>query len=94
MNPQLAEEISKNFLEIRDEKQAKSAFENKRERLLKEIFEAHNSKQAELFTHLVNEGIRLLEANEEKQRERNMERIMARIAKEKARERQQQNKGE
>ena len=74
MNPQLAEEISKNFLDIRDEKQAKSAFENKRERLLKEIFEAHNSKQAELFTHLVNEGIRLLDKHEEKQAFLNLER--------------------
>nr|HMS42849.1 hypothetical protein [Pyrinomonadaceae bacterium] len=61
-------------LEIRDEKIAKKKTKNKREQLLKEIFEAHKTKKAELFTHFVNEGFRLLEAGEEKQAFLNLER--------------------
>ncbi len=74
MNPYLANEISRNFLEIRDEKKAKKKSKNKRENLLKEIFEAHNAKKGELFTHFVNEGFKLLDAGEEKQAFLNFER--------------------
>lgn len=74
VNPDLSNEISANCLEIWDEKKVKAALENKNERLLKEIFEAHGAKQAELFTHLVKEGIKLLRENEEKQAFLNLER--------------------
>ncbi len=74
MNPHLANEISRNFLEIRDGKISEKKIKNKRERLLKGIFDGHNAKQAELFTHLVNEGLRLLDENEEKQAFLNLER--------------------
>ncbi len=74
MNPHLANEISRNFLEIRDEKIAKKKTKNKREHLLKGIFEAHEPKKAELFTHFVNEGFKLLDAGEEKQAFLNLER--------------------
>ena len=74
INPDLSNEISKNCLEIWDEKKEKAALENKNERLLKEIFDAHGAKQAELFTHLVKEGIKLLGENEDKQAFLNLER--------------------
>ena len=73
-NPELAGEIGKNCLEIRDENIAKTANLNKNERLFKEIFEAHDSKQAELFTLLVREGVKLFNENEEKQAFLNLER--------------------
>ena len=74
VNPDLSNEISKNCLEIWDEKKEKAAIEDKNERLLKKIFDAHDAKQAELFTHLVKEGIKLLRENEEKQAFLNLER--------------------
>ncbi len=67
VNPELSDLISKNCLEIFDEKKEKFAFENKQEQILREILLSHDSKQAELFTHLVKESQKLLEKNEEKQ---------------------------
>jgi tetratricopeptide (TPR) repeat protein len=67
VNPDLSSLLSQNCLEIWDEKKEKLAIENKQERLLKDILANHDNKQAELFTHLVREGIKLLQKNEEKQ---------------------------
>ena len=67
VNPELSDLISKNCLELFGEKKEKLAFENKQEQVLREIIFNHDSKQTELFTHLVKESQTLLEKNEEKQ---------------------------
>lgn len=74
VNPDLSELISQNTLELFDEKKANLAAKNKQEQTLNEIVAAHDNRQTELFSHLVNEGIKLLRANEEKQAFRNLER--------------------
>lgn len=67
VNPDLSEQLSQNTLERFNEKKENLIIKNKREQATNEIFAAHDAKQSELFTHLVKEGIRLLEAKEEKQ---------------------------
>ena len=67
VNPELGEILSQNCLEIFGDKKEKLAFENKQEQILREIILNHDTKQAELFTHLVKESQTLLEKNEEKQ---------------------------
>jgi tetratricopeptide (TPR) repeat protein len=74
VNPDLSELISQNTLELFDEKKANLAAKNKQEKTFNEIVAAHDNRQTELFSHLVNEGIKLLRANEEKQAFRNLER--------------------
>lgn len=76
VNPELAAQISKNCFDILDEKKEKLAIENKREKVLKQILAGHNDRQAELFTHLVKEGVKLLSENEEKQAFRTLERAV------------------
>jgi hypothetical protein len=63
----LSEILSREAAQISAGKIGKLAIENKREEVLQEILVFHGKKKAELFTHLVKEGFRLLEANEEKQ---------------------------
>ena len=67
INPDLSSLLSENCLELWDEKKEKLAIKDKKDKLLKEILANHDSKQTELFTHLVKEGIKLLQQNEEKQ---------------------------
>jgi Flp pilus assembly protein TadD len=67
VNPDLSSLISQNCLDIWDEKKEKLATHDKQERLLNEILGNHDNKQAELFTHLVKESIKLVGQNEEKQ---------------------------
>ncbi len=77
VNPDLSELISQNALESLNEKnnkREKHSAEDRREKTLSEIFAAHDAKQPELFTHLINEGIKLLRENEEKQAFLNLER--------------------
>ena len=76
VNPNFSEILSRNMLELFDEKKVNLAAKNKEEQVLNEILAAHDAKQTELFTHLVNEGIRLLKDNEEKQAFRNLERAV------------------
>lgn len=76
VNPDFSEILSRNTLELFGEKKENLAAKNKKERVLNEILAAHDAKQTELFTHLVNEGIRLLKENEEKQAFRNLERAV------------------
>jgi Flp pilus assembly protein TadD len=76
VNPDLSTLLSQNCLEIWDEKKEKLAIEDKNERLLKEILSGHDNKQAELFTHLVKEGVKLLQQNEEKQAFATLERAV------------------
>ncbi|MGI8639837.1 MAG: tetratricopeptide repeat protein [Pyrinomonadaceae bacterium] len=67
VNPDLSDFLSKNTLEIFDEKREKLKAENKQELIVIEILANHDSKQAELLTHLLKESIKLLEKNEDKQ---------------------------
>ncbi len=67
VNPDLSDLISKNTLENLHGKKMQRATENKHEKILSEILDAHDAKQTELFTHLIKEGIKLLDENEEKQ---------------------------
>lgn len=74
VNPDFTELLSQSTLELLDEKKENLATKNKQEKILLEIYGAHDNRQTELFSHLVNEGIRLLKENEEKQAFRNLER--------------------
>ena len=76
VNPDLSEVLSRHTFELLNEKKEKQTAQNKRERLLNEIFHAHDSRQTELFAHLIKEGIKLLHADEEKQAFLNLERAV------------------
>lgn len=76
VNPDLSEMLSRNTLELLDEKKEKLAAKNKHEQILSQIFRAHDNKQSELFSHLVQEGVKLLRKNEEKQAFLNLERAV------------------
>jgi tetratricopeptide (TPR) repeat protein len=75
-NPELSEIFRRETAQISIEKKGKLASENKREEVLQEILAFHGKKKAELFTHLVNEGFKLLEENEEKQAFQTLERAV------------------
>lgn len=74
VNPDFSEFLSQSTLETFNEKKENLSAKSKQEQVLAEIFEAHDAKQAELFLHLVREGIKLLQRNEEKQAFLNLER--------------------
>lgn len=74
VNPDLSELLSETTLENFNEKKKNISVKNKQEQTLAEIFDAHDAKQIELFSHLVREGIKLLHQNEEKQAFLNLER--------------------
>ncbi len=74
VNPEFSEILSRDMLELFQEKKEILATKNKEDRILHQIFAAHDAKQTELFTHLVKEGIKLLRQSEEKQAFRNLER--------------------
>jgi len=75
-NPELSEIFRRETAQISIEKKGKLASENKREEVLQEILAFHGKKKAELFTHLVKEGFKLLEENEEKQAFQTLERAV------------------
>ena len=74
VNPDFSEILSRGTFERLSEKKEKQTAKNKREKMLREIFAAHDAKQTELFAHLINEGIKLLSEKEEKQAFLNLER--------------------
>lgn len=74
VNPEFSEILSRDTLELFTEKKQTLAAKNRDELVLNEILARHDSKQIELFTHLVREGGRLLRAHEEKQAFRTLER--------------------
>lgn len=76
VNPELADLISKNCLDIFDEKKEKLDFKNKQDNILREILLNHDSEKAELFTHLIKESQKLLVKNEEKQAFSTLERAL------------------
>ncbi len=67
VNPDLSNLISKNTLEIFDEKKEKLFAEDRSEQILAEILAGYDHKQTDLLTHLFKEGVKLLEQNEDKQ---------------------------
>ncbi len=67
INPDLSDLISKNTLEIFDEKEGKYQSENRHEQILREILASADGKQRELLSHLFRESVKLLEKDEEKQ---------------------------
>jgi len=73
-NPELAEILNRQTVQLSVEKKSELAFENKQEEILQEILSFHGSRQAELFTHFVKEGFNLLKQNEEKQAFQTLER--------------------
>ena len=76
VNPDFANLLNDEFFEIYNEKTKTLTEKNKKDKELKKILSAHNNKQAELFTHLVKEGIRLFSENEERQAFRTLERAV------------------
>lgn len=74
VNPDFSELLSRHTFELLNEKKSKQTAQSKREKILNEIFAAHDAKQTELFAHLIMEGIKLLLEKEEKQAFLNLER--------------------
>lgn len=74
VEPNLSERLAQEMSEVYSKKKQELFNENKKQKVLTEIFANHKNKNVELFTHLVNEGINLLEKNEEKQAFRTLER--------------------
>jgi tetratricopeptide (TPR) repeat protein len=74
VNPDFSQILTRECLEIYNEKLENLTNEDKREDDLKKILSNHGDKKAELFTHLVKEGIKLLGEDEEKQAFANLER--------------------
>lgn len=74
VNPDFSHQLSRHCIELYDGKLEKLTAEDKFENELKLIFTSYDNKKPELFTHLIKEGIKLLEKNEEKQAFLNLER--------------------
>lgn len=73
VNPDLAELLSDEFRELYNEKKDDLNKRNRTERDIRKILSRHGTKQTELFRHLIREGIRLFDENEEKQAFRTLE---------------------
>lgn len=69
-NPELSETLNRRTVRLATEPKEKSdiesKIESKKEAALREIVSFYDGRQIELFTHLVREGFRLLQADEEK----------------------------
>lgn len=74
VNPDLSETLSKQTLELMDEKREQLTADNKQEQILREILAHHTSPNIELFAHLVKETIKLFQQGEEKQAFHTLER--------------------
>ncbi|MDQ3132997.1 MAG: tetratricopeptide repeat protein [Acidobacteriota bacterium] len=66
-NPEFAEILNGKSLEIKSEIKNKQTENDKKKRILSEILTLHKNPNAELFTHLIKEGIKLLSEKEEKE---------------------------
>ncbi len=74
VEPNISERLSEEMAVNVRKKKGEKLSENKQKKDLAEILSNHENPNAELFTHLVKEGLRLLEENEEKQAFRTLER--------------------
>lgn len=70
------ETLTQNWRERVDSDRVRETTETKREKVLNEILAEEVSSNPDLFAHLVKEGIRLLNVNEEKQGFRMLERAL------------------
>ncbi|MBA2621410.1 MAG: tetratricopeptide repeat protein [Acidobacteria bacterium] len=66
-NPQLAEELNRTEGDNKNEAEETRQSENAQNRFINDILTRHEQPNAPLFSHLLHEGIRLLEAKEERQ---------------------------
>lgn len=76
VNPDFSHLLSRDTIELYDEKVRNLAVKKENDDELNLILAEHDNKKAELFTHLVKEGIRLLKENEEKQAFSNLDRAV------------------
>jgi len=67
LNPEFAKTLNDKTLEIQSELKNKQTEDDKKKRVLSEILMFHKNPNAELFTHLIKEGVKLLTESEEKQ---------------------------
>lgn len=74
VEPKIFEQLSEEMTEAYDRRTSEQENANNRKKNLEEILSNHQNTNAELFSHLVQEGIKLLEENEEKQAFRTLER--------------------
>lgn len=74
IDPDLPGRLSRRMASAYRKKKGELADANRKKRELEEILEGHDSPNRELFSHLVREGVRLLEEGEEKQGFRTLER--------------------
>lgn len=74
INPEIADKLADKFTQIYDSKKQIAENANQHQKLLEEIYLNHEHKNIELFSHLVEEGIKFLNNNEEKQGFRTLER--------------------
>lgn len=66
-NPEFAEILNGKSLEIKSEIKNRQTENDKRKQILSEILTLHKNPNAELFTHLIKEGIKLLSEKEERE---------------------------
>ena len=74
VNPDLSDALSEECFERFTNKKENLAIRDKQQTVLTGILHAHDVENAELFSHLVKEGIKLLHEDEEKQAFRTLER--------------------
>ncbi len=74
VNPEIAIDLADKFLQNYENKKSEAEGENRQQKLLKKIYAGYENSNIELFSHLVEEGIKLLKNNEEKQGFRTLER--------------------
>ncbi len=76
-NPELSEILNRQTVQLSSAGKKESlASENKQAAILQEIVDFQDNRQTELFTHLVGEGFKLLQENEEKQAFQMLERAI------------------
>ena len=66
-NPQLADELKRAELDNKNASEETLKIENAQNRFINDVLKRHEQPNAPLFSHLLHEGIRLLEAREERQ---------------------------
>lgn len=76
IKPELSDSFAREFSGVYREKQRALETENQQRMIFEEIVGSHDSKNIELFTHLIREGIGLLERGEEKQAFKTLERAI------------------
>lgn len=70
------EKLAKNVRQRADAEEIKEIAKTRREKLMAKILAEHEGDRIDLFEHLVKEGIKLFEENEEKQALRTLERAL------------------